>query len=385
MYLSFGPLITSSKILTLAIHVLFVSLSLYYILLCIIRCKKTKYIKSFFAVFILLMVYGGFFAIFGTDSSWVVTESASNYFHRYFCSMAPVIVFYYFGQNDMINEKWFRYVFILFIVAACYDYQYETRHIASLVINDGEQANNAGYYWLALMPLIAFYKQRPIIVYVSMALFSIMTIICMKRGPILIIAILDAILFIKLAIKNKSFKKSIWILVLSVIACNIIASFVGNMMETNSYFMSRITDTLEGKMSNREDMYPQYWHFFTSGNLVEIICGRGAYATVHYLGSFAHNDWLEFLINMGLVGGIIYLVYFYRFNMMRKHSKSICSEEVALAITLLLIINFAKTLFSMSIDNMQLYMSSVLGFCASQVIMVDNDYKQSINCINEEA
>lgn len=81
------------------------------------------------------------------------------------------------------------------------------------------------------------------------------------------------------------------------------------MMAESDYFNHRIEQTLEGDSSNRDVIYGGLIiHFLDETNALKLFLGNGAQATLKIHGGFAHNDWLELLINNGIIGALIYIL-----------------------------------------------------------------------------
>ncbi len=136
------------------------------------------------------------------------------------------------------------------------------------------------------------------------------------------------------------------------------------MFETNDYFRFRIEQTLEGESSSRDVIYSQLWsHYLGNDSYLELIFGEGAFYTVNItIGNHkAHNDWLEILIDCGLLGVISYIYYwcfFIRdwFQMKNNH--------IAYAMMgACLIYTIMRTFFSMSFSNMPFYICMIIGYC----------------------
>ncbi len=131
-------------------------------------------------------------------------------------------------------------------------------------------------------------------------------------------------------------------------------------MTTNSFFITRMEATMEGDSSARDEYYTFFLNYLGSlESIPKMLFGGGAYYTVVLLGNLAHNDWLEILICNGLVGAIIYLVYWVRYYKTIRLSRN---TDLYLPLMLLFISMAAKTLFSMSYASTPLYASFYLGF-----------------------
>ena len=97
---------------------------------------------------------------------------------------------------------------------------------------------------------------------------------------------------------------------------------ISDIMMQNDYFQTRLTSTLEGNSSGRDEIYSHIWNVFNNSNMFHYLFGYGAQGSFIMTAKFAHSDWLELLINQGLLGFIIYINYiiiisFFPINMLR--------------------------------------------------------------------
>ena len=91
--------------------------------------------------------------------------------------------------------------------------------------------------------------------------------------------------------------------------------FISDFYSTNTYFQHRLEATKEGNSSGRDDIYETLLnHILSNGNLFGMIFGEGALATTKITWTAAHNDWLEFMVDMGLIGFVSYVVYWGQFG-----------------------------------------------------------------------
>ena len=93
------------------------------------------------------------------------------------------------------------------------------------------------------------------------------------------------------------------------------------------------------------------------------ILGNGAFGTVKLFGYEAHNDWLEYAIDMGIVGLILYCIYWIRISKNYfAYSKFNSNNPILIAMGMVIIVNFLRSFFSMSLDDMSFFSAAVLGF-----------------------
>jgi hypothetical protein len=138
--------------------------------------------------------------------------------------------------------------------------------------------------------------------------------------------------------------------------------FLIHFYESNNYFQYRIESTLEGRVSGRDVIYSTLWqHYLNNSNIIQLSFGEGAYHTFNIAGNDAHNDWLELLIDCGLVTTLIYLVYWVCFfrDWMRSKQNSLLYAMMGACF----IFTFLRTFFSMSFSDMPFFTSMILGYC----------------------
>lgn len=143
--------------------------------------------------------------------------------------------------------------------------------------------------------------------------------------------------------------------------------YAKNFIAGSDYFAERVEDTLEGNSSGRDAIYSSLLdHMLSRDNIGEIIFGEGLNKTVAISGLFAHNDWLELGINQGLIGIVVYILYFVGLwadvRQLKRQNKLIYR-----VLSMAFFIMFALTLFSMSYNSLTLGMKLILGISLAQI------------------
>ena len=140
------------------------------------------------------------------------------------------------------------------------------------------------------------------------------------------------------------------------------------MMSNSEYFMARFEQTLEGDASGRDVIYGNLWNtLLAETNPFYFYLGRGADSTLRVAETFAHQDWLETFCNNGFVGVIILFFFFYTFAKNVWKSKQYFPGMMFYSFFTLFIIIFSKTLFSMSIQELDVSESMLIGFFAYEL------------------
>ena len=336
-------------------------MSLFYFLKVIVKPTHLPIMKVLNALTIMLIVYGVYNILFEDTivTSWTVIPT-DFYLKNLLNSLLPIYTYYYFAQNGYITKKWITSFALIFMVVAFGRYIVALHKAMELkMAGEDEVTNNAGYYFVALMPLACFFYKRPLIQYLYLAICMILIVAAMKRGAILVGGVC-MLLFLYRTISSSSVKKKFVYITLSVILILVAYYFVLHLLSTNLYFQSRLESTLEGNSSNRDKLYTIFYDMMFDRNFFYMLFGQGADSTVRLGPNYAHNDWLEIGVNQGLFGIMIYIMFMIRlFRFWFAISdKSILKTAMGMVV----IIFFLKSIFSMSVNNLEIYVSLVFGY-----------------------
>lgn len=334
--------------------------------------------SSILRVTILLIamytIYGIIHILFGKA---IMMHSQYIYLRFSLNSLAPIFLFYFFTKNGELTSDRIRiYLPILIVICILLFYKEESR--ALLKSNKEEVTNNGGYYFIALIPFLFFYVKKPILQYLFLGIILLYVILAMKRGAILI-GTVASMVFLYANMKNSSRRTKI-LVILSTIAIVVgISQYIDFMMSSSEYFTSRVDQTLEGNSSNRDIIYGTLWNsLILEPNPFYFYFGRGADSSLEVVGSFAHQDWLETFCNNGLVGVIILFYFFYILGKNVWKSKQYFPRIIFYSFATLFIITFSKTLFSMSIQNLDMPITMLLGYFSYWIVEstnnLENDY-----------
>lgn len=355
-----GVLYTADSI-SVAVYWLIMLLSLFYFIKVIFKPTHLPVLKALNVLTIMLIIYGVFNIMFETPivTSWN-TIPTDFYLKNLLNSLLPIYTYYYFAQKGFITKKWIIYFALIFLVIAFGRYNVSLHKAMELKLaGTDEVTNNAGYYFVALMPLACFFNQKPLIQYLYLAVCMVMIVAAMKRGAILVGCACMVLFLYRFISSSSSWKKFMYIM-LSVAIVLVAYDFVLYQLETNLYFQSRLEATLEGNSSSRDKLYTIFFDMMFDRNTFYILFGQGADSTVRFGPNYAHNDWLEIGVNQGILGIIIYA--FFVFKLFRFRFAISGNSILKTAMGMVIIIFFLKSIFSMSINNLDIYVSLVFGY-----------------------
>lgn len=342
--------------------------------------SENVYFKGLNTVFSLFCLYGVFtFFIWGAEINQI-HQSAFDLVKPSLISILPIYVYYHFSVKGYINEKWLgNWIFLFVVVAICSFYREQNdrlRLISELGSRREEVTNNTGYLFVSIIPMLFFTRRNIWIQFGLLSILLLFVVFAMKRGAI-IVGMISAILFVYFSIKRK---KSVYKfgVILLVFALLVFLYFrLESFLIQSDYFNARLQQTLDGDSSGRDVMYNQMFDYFLNQtSSISFFFGRGLGGTLSIFGNGAHNDWLEFAIDMGLIGIIIYLLYWIKFVYVWIKTKF--NIQVKFALGVIIISEFLKTFFSFSINNLPLYEVITLAYCLF-LIRKSNKYEFS-NC-----
>lgn len=326
------------------------------------------YIRSLVVLLVMFTIYGIILMI--SDRNLVIQSTGmhvnrSDYLKYIYVSLLPIMPFYYFTVNKCYDKKTLQKLVLLFVVVAIFQYFRIQRETLALVFERsgyeaGDITNNASYILLSLMPLLVLFRDKPILQYLLLTICMAFVISGFKRGAILI-AVIACIIFIRDSLKysNRKYRKYIYLLSIAFIIAGIY--YWQYMLSSSDYFAARLEATREGDSSGRGDSYMfMLDYFWNSNGIFSMIFGNGAEYTLSINSANAHNDWLEILINQGIVGIIIYYSYFW--NMFKQRNSRKNTFEVKMAINLILLIALFKSFFSMSYGGYTFYFALAIGY-----------------------
>lgn len=346
-------------------------MGLYYTVKVVAMKGKPVYFKGLNLLFFIFVVYG--LVLLFSDHHYVIkakrfgdgTVSNFSFLKSIFLSLPNIYTFYYFSTKKYLTEKLLKgWVFALFGVAVFrfFDNQMSAIQVQLLEgIDSDEVTNNMGYLFVALIPSVALFRNKNLLQY-GMIIFCMAFIVMgMKRGAI-IVGVLLMLYFLYFNYRyhqSMSKTKVLFFSALIVIAAVYIVQY---MMETSDYFMARIAQTEEGGSSGRDAIYEHFWnHFKNETDNVKFIFGNGANATLGIYINYAHNDWLEIAINQGVLGLVVYALYWLGFLKTIWNTKH--NKTARLVLSLAFISFFVESIFSMSYTGYSMMACTTFGYC----------------------
>ena len=258
---------------------------------------------------------------------------------------------YYFAKKEIVTSKQLRIVGVLFLIVAIVSYYL---NINSVILNreyDEEGlTNNVGYLFVAIIPLLLANVRKNFIFIIIAYIFILASL---KRGAI-VCGLATIPFLIYLCRSQFHINKNVILFFLIVLSFGV-AYLIQGAMRSNEYVEKRIEMTLEGNSSGRDDHIKDILYRLEEFDAVDMITGRGINYSMKMIGGFAHNDWLELLSSMGIIGCFSYLLTFW---VLYLSCKKYCNAGYKVIGSLIILLIFMRTMISMnyfSLDSIPFY------------------------------
>lgn len=363
LYYLQGTLYEEGSIISQSILLLLLAFSAYTMAYMNRHYKLNTFFHALNLLVLMFTIYGaielGYYGMtMQIDGS---THRNIDYLRQLYLSLLPIYSFTLLSMQGYLTEKKLRAWVIIFLAVATASYFYEYRMRLKEAVENGSLAeeftNNGGYTFLALLPLSVLFRKRPWIQYMLLAYCGYFIINGMKRGAMLIGALcMLIIIFDSIKAVGRNAVKVIPIIgmFLAVIVFSVI-----KLSSSSDFFHQRVEQTMGGDTSNRDVIYADLLNlYYQEQDLGRLVFGYGADGTLITSFTYAHNDWLEILINHGLIGILAFLFFWIAWGIQFFKLKG---DNTRRAFGLILFICFSKTFISMSINDMLFYITSVLG------------------------
>lgn len=369
--------LSSTKLVTASL-VVFSCYGIYYAFYAFSRYLLPSYFKGLAILVTLLSIYGLKLFLSGDVVYWnAFNEVVENYKYILWMltSLLSVFPIYVFMCERKIDENFFKKVWILCLCVGIFAFFYRYQRYLLLAQMTGslreEFTNTTAYILLSIFPAIGLFKKKIVFHLLFLVAFIVLFILSMKRGVILL-GFLSIVVYVFSQFGFSSLKKKILVFMGSAILFFGIYSFFVYEMDNSAYLTMRVEQTKEGNSSGRDKYSKKLLnYYFNEANAKEFVIGRGAQGTLSVNISYAHNDWIAILVEQGLLGFLIYGLYWLGFAKSCLDSKK--NLEASCAIKMLFLIGLGKTFFSMyylpiSVDMIVSsgYYAIVLGFYLSK-------------------
>lgn len=255
---------------------------------------------------------------------------------------SSVSTFYLFAFNRYISERLLKY---FTLILACI-FIHNILHYDVSTLGAGEynfsSANNKSYQLAALSPFFLLFWKRKWLMLSLMVASMIFVVFLLKRGSMLcVLSFLLTTLYFTYKEKGALEKRQIRSILIKasvLILIGIIIYVLLTIYQENSAIQKRFDHGSQA----REDIYSNILNVWYSSEFYLKLLGNGPLSTLALVRKYAHNDWLEILLDFGLIGLGLYvavlfsIVRFYRRNNLtdlQKASLLVCPFYIVIRST----------------------------------------------------
>lgn len=282
------------------------------------------------------------------------------------------------GRKGVFSERFIIIALISLVLSSMVYFESMRVIMIANFINRNDITNNASVVFLYILPFIFVLKNR----YISYGVILICVYYLMegaKRGNI-VCSIPIIVLFIIMTFRNKHIK--VYEKLLFIIFFFFALLWGSTKFKENEYLQKRIEQTMEGNTSNRDIIYSNCWDVYTnSEHIPNLLFGYGFDGTLNHknIGAYAHNDWLEILVDYGVIGFIFYLLIFILIYQQIRMIREIQKRYVLIALASVWL---CKTAFSMGFTEETTFILFMLfGFITQKDRKLNNSrFYNNLQC-----
>jgi hypothetical protein len=257
-----------------------------------------------------------------SSRGWGATYSVYKNISVVFLTYFP---FYYFSYKSVVDEKQLKIFAVLSLLTLVAAFFISSREG---VFNSGRDdiTNNGAYYLIAIIPLLGLYFDK----FIEFLFYGALLVLVLwgaKRGAILCATVEVLLFFYFYSRKSNSSTKlltTVWVLVfiIGIVYISI------DLFQDNDYLQQRYDQTVSGDSSMRDEIYSNALLQFGNQGVLNQLFGNGMNSTLSIIGGYAHQDWLELLIDNGFLGIFLYFSFFVTlFSYYRKKRKRMTQME----------------------------------------------------------
>lgn len=255
-------------------------------------------ILFFFSTWVLLVSFPSMISSSRTYVEWF-------YYFAILCAPSILVIFYSIGQRYNITSfsVWIKgsYYALIFLF-----YYYMTNYRAN--IGEGFFGYADIYYPLSLLPLVLL-MTSPKRSYIPILFALVGVIVSGKRGGLVSLAIISFVYYI-IGQKRNVLRT---LLLLSVfVGLIVLSSSIIDSLDSlyGTRTIQRMEEINEDGGSGRFDRWGQALIILSRSSATELMFGHGFNSVYDLLDGRAHNDFIEVIINFGLISMLLYVLFY---------------------------------------------------------------------------
>src|SRR5690606_24406964 len=219
---------------------------------------------------------------------------------------------------------------------------------------------SSGYVFVMLLPLLMYrYREQSFWVF---ALLLGLTAMTGKRGALVIFAVLSFYYLMNLRTIGYSVRLNYKTVAAATLAAVSFVYFMSYAYESLIFRIETIVHPDRGTIgSGRDVIWRTLIEYWSTSGWSGAFFGSGYYSTISIEGHVAHNDYIQFLVDYGLVGLFVFLLLQLRFFIDIRSIRSL-DKYLYCMLFMCLIVFCGRGLFAGTIRTDQIYWSISIGY-----------------------
>ena len=314
----------------------------------------SKIAKSLLALIVVVLIS---YAVSDKIIHGVALETANTFgFFRGFCgAVLPFYAFYCLSRKGEININIIKTFFVISFIISLIIF---VQTMATLEPEDLENTTiNASYRFVALLPFLGLFRKRW--GYVFLTISFLVALVSAKRGAILCVS---AVLLVYSVFNVRNSKHPVRDFILTIAFFGLLAVAVRHIYLNSPYLQYKAENTLEGNSSGRDIIFSKLWNYYKDNTEAQqFLFGYGFCSTVNIAGKYAHNDWVELLIDTGLVGFVCMAVFVVMLCGTYRRNRPDSMTRLLIIVAFTLPTFFSMVIFSESTSSIFILLGYLLG------------------------
>lgn len=259
-------------------------------------------ILSLLFLFVICSIFPTFWAYSDQQFTWIVFSFAKSVFW-----VAAFTIAYKIGQHDA-NAIMKSHFVILFI--PIFAYLFWTVKEYFLMNSDVDTAmTTVAYYSLMLLPFALLIHNK--LIKFTLILIILATVLLSVKRTAFLALVLSLIVsfFVEIKVNNKKNVSILYVIAASFLLYFFLVFFVEEM---GLSLFNRLASIKEDQGSGRMEIWVTTWNMILDSNFLTFVFGHG-YDMVYWNTPFqmsAHTDILEVIYDYGIIGVIIYALFY---------------------------------------------------------------------------
>ena len=237
-----------------------------------------------------------------------------------------------------------------------------------LVNTDDTALISTAYYSLFLLPFALIVRNKYTKFLLIIFAFTSILLSSKRGGFIAFWGALIVFFYVETKLKSKSsrWKRTIG----AIIVIGLVLLFMNDFVQQNNLsIFDRLSNINEDKGSGRDVVYEYTWEMIKSSSIPSLIFGHGFNAVYHdsSLELSAHTDTLEIIYDYGIIGAMLYIMFYIRLISYYKKLKKINSQyAAAFAASLVLVLVLSLFAHLIIYPTHFLYVCAFWGVCMGE-------------------